>query len=98
MLLPCRFVLLLTCLVLQTDARGLLTQTIGTRDDLGLFQAVVTVASVPLVVFIVGRHVLEVKEEATGHLDKLKGGEDGKFVNPMVANPAADDETDEAFD
>ena len=63
------FVILLSCLVLQTDERGLMGQAIFGREHIGMMQAVVTMASLPVVVYLVGDHVVGVakedKEEAT---------------------------------
>jgi hypothetical protein len=48
------FIILFTAALLQTDARGLASQPLGDRDDIGRLQAAVTLASLPLVIYLVG--------------------------------------------
>ena len=93
------FVILLSCLVLQTDTRGLVSQTIGTRQDFGMLQLGITVASFPLVIYIVGFHMYETKDLAKEHIMHItKSGrhlvdEDGSaFQNPMIDKDDNDDE------
>jgi hypothetical protein len=86
------FVILLCCLVLQTDTRGLVSQTIGNRQDFGMLQLGITIASFPLVIYIVGLHMYETKDLAKEHIMHItKSGrhlvdEGGSaFQNPMVS-------------
>lgn len=47
------FIILLTALLLQTDSRGLASQRVFDRDDIGLLQLAVTFVSLPLAVFVI---------------------------------------------
>jgi len=66
------FVILLTCLVLQTDTLGLASQAIGRRDDYGTLQVGMAISSVPVVVYIIIFRVRDQKDEAKEHLQRIK--------------------------
>ena len=66
------FVILLTCLVLQTDTLGLASQAIGRRDDYGTLQVGMAISSVPVVVYIIIFRVREQKDEAKEHLQRIR--------------------------
>lgn len=63
---------MLSCLVLQTDARGLVRQAM----HIGILQTVVTVAVFPVVIYLVGSHVADGAREA-------KDATKEKFPTPM---------------
>lgn len=66
------FVILLTCVVLQTDTLGLASQAIGSRDDYGTLQVAMAISSVPVVVYIIIFRVREQKDEAKEHLQRIR--------------------------
>jgi hypothetical protein len=69
------FVVLLSCLVIQTDVRGLTYQNTA---DIGTFQAVCAFAALPLVAYVVSLNLKAAKEETA-----LALGDKSAVKNPM---------------
>lgn len=99
------FIILLTAMLLQTDARGLASQSFGDRDDIGTLQVAVTIASLPLVLYIVTREVVELRAEDSDDGDDSDDSDDSKtgknagkktgmssMLNPMLEDGDDDDE------
>lgn len=74
------FLILLSCLVIQTDLRRLTEDNV---DDLGAFQLVTTFATIPLVAYVVVKEIKDAKAETA---EQLLLAQDKAMTNPMYTS------------
>ena len=86
------FIILLTAMLLQTDARGLASQSFGDRDDIGTLQVAVTVASVPLVFYVVAKDAVALANDNDDENTGKKSSGMSSMRNPMLQDGDDDDE------
>lgn len=86
------FIILLTAMLLQTDARGLASQSFGDRDDIGTLQVAVTVASVPLVFYVVAKDAAALANDNDDKNTSKKSSGMSSMRNPMLQDGDDDDE------
>ena len=83
--------ILLTCLVLQADARGLVSQTIGTRRDC-LLQVFMTFVVVPLIMYAIGHNVKQMHADEKLQQRQGESQLDEDFdANPIAVDPESDE-------
>jgi len=77
------FGILLVCIVLQTDARGLPTSGAGSGDSYGSFQLWLTLAIFPLVLFLVVKQARDLRKRRDDS-PHTEGDDSANFLNPVV--------------
>eukprot|EP01045_Picozoa_sp_COSAG04_P001003 COSAG04_NODE_30_length_35898_cov_42.288053_2_plen_91_part_00 len=83
----CSFAILLICVVLQAVKTGLPTNELLREPGYGICQIVVTLAILPVTIYVIRMNLLDLHEQAREHLDQLAGGKDDETV---VKNPLTD--------
>ena len=89
------FGILLVCVVLQTKKNGLPPTEVLVEQGYGLCQLLLTIAVLPVTLWVIRKRMLELREQAREHLDQLKGDSDdeGNDDETVVKNPLT--ETDD---
>ena len=89
------FGILLVCVVLQTKKNGLPPTEVLVEQGYGLCQLLLTIAVLPVTLWVIRKRMLELREQAREHLDQLTGGsdDDDSDHKTVVKNPLT--ETDD---
>ena len=86
------FGILLVCVVLQTKKNGLPPTEVLVEQGYGLCQLLLTIAVLPVTLWVIRKRMLELREQARDHLDQLTGGsdDDDNDHETVVKNPLTD--------
>ena len=76
--------------MLQTDKNGLSTELLR-QPGYGICQVVATLAIIPVTIYVIRMRVVDLREQARDHLERLADDKDDETV---VKNPLTDDAKD----